>query len=68
MFISSKRFKTLKSYLLGKIIKKNIVNVIYYIFIFVDIGFFFSGYILLKLPFGLNTKIQRNDATRIKFT
>ena len=57
MFISSKRFKTLKSYLLGKMIK-NIVNIIYYIFIFVGCWIFFSDFILLKLPFGLTQKFR----------
>ena len=32
---------------------RNISNAIYYISLFVVGGFFFSGYILLKLPFGL---------------
>lgn len=44
--------------MMGEMIKKNIVNAIYYIFIFVGVGFFFSGFILLKLPFGLTQKFR----------
>jgi hypothetical protein len=82
MFISSKGFKTRKSFfckeetgffsqkyeskaadlmnpnMMGEMIKKNIVNAIYYIFIFVGVGFFFSGFILLKLPFSLTQKFR----------
>lgn len=39
-------------------IKKNAVNGIYFAFIFVGVGFLFSGFILLKLPFGLTQKFR----------
>lgn len=39
-------------------IKKNAVNMLYYALIFVGCGYFFSGFILLKLPFGLTQKFR----------
>lgn len=39
-------------------IKKNAVNMLYYALLFVGCGYFFSGFILLKLPFGLTQKFR----------
>lgn len=39
-------------------LKKNVVNALYYILIFVGCGYFFSGFIMLKLPFGLTQKFR----------
>lgn len=39
-------------------VKKNFVNMLYYGVIFVGCGYFFSGFILLKLPFGLTQKFR----------
>lgn len=38
--------------------KKNLINALYYIVIFVGVGYLFSGFILLKLPFGLTQKFK----------
>lgn len=39
-------------------VKKNAINMLYYGLIFVGCGFFFSGFILLKLPFGLSQQYR----------
>ncbi|MCQ2816759.1 MAG: TMCO1/EMC3 family protein [archaeon] len=39
-------------------IKRNVTNAIYYLLMFVGGGYFFSGFILLKLPFGLTQKFR----------
>ncbi len=39
-------------------LKKNIVSFLYYAILFVGVGFLFSGFILLKLPFGLTQKFR----------
>lgn len=39
-------------------VKKTVLNYLYYIIIFVGGGYFFSGFILLKLPFGLTQKFR----------
>ena len=39
-------------------IKKMFSNMVYYLIIFVGVRFFFSGFILLKLPFGLTQKFR----------
>merc|ERR1712032_306343 len=39
-------------------IKKNAVNGLYFAFIFVGVGYLFTGFILLKLPFGLTQKFR----------
>jgi hypothetical protein len=39
-------------------LKKNVLNALYYILIFVGVGYLFSGFILLKLPFGLTQKFR----------
>jgi hypothetical protein len=39
-------------------LKKSGVSGLYYVIIFVGVGFFFSGFILLKLPFGLTQKFR----------
>ena len=39
-------------------ITRNISNAIYYISLFVVGGYFFSGYLILKLPFGLSRKFK----------
>lgn len=44
--------------MMGDMVKKNAVNMLYYGLIFVGCGYFFSGFILLKLPFGLTQKFR----------
>ena len=44
--------------MMGDMMKKNLVNALYYIVIFVGGGYFFSGFILLKFPFGLTQKFR----------
>lgn len=44
--------------LMFDMIKKNAVNGIYFAFIFVGVGYLFSGFILLKMPFGLTQKFR----------
>lgn len=39
-------------------VKKNVLNGLYYVVIFLGGGYFFSGFILLKLPFGLTQKFR----------
>lgn len=39
-------------------LKRNISNAVYYLIMFVGGGYFFSGFILLKLPFGLTQKFR----------
>jgi len=39
-------------------LKKNVVSGLYYAILFVGVGFLFSGFILLKLPFGLTQKFR----------
>jgi hypothetical protein len=39
-------------------LKKNVVNALYYILIFGGVGYMFSGFILLKMPFGLTQKFR----------
>jgi hypothetical protein len=39
-------------------LKKNVLNGLYYVLIFVGVGYLFSGFILLKLPFGLTQKFR----------
>lgn len=40
------------------VMKKNLINGLYYALIFVGVGYMFSGFILLKLPFGLTQKFR----------
>jgi hypothetical protein len=40
------------------VLKKNLINGLYYALIFVGVGYMFSGFILLKLPFGLTQKFR----------
>ena len=59
----SREFKENKAELMnpnmmGDILKKNISNAVYYISLFVVGGYFFSGYLILKLPFGLTRKFK----------
>ena len=44
--------------MMSDMLKKNVVNALYYILIFGGIGYMFSGFILLKLPFGLTQKFR----------
>lgn len=44
--------------LMGDMLKKNVLNALYYAIIFVGVGYIFSGFILLKLPFGLTQKFR----------
>ena len=44
--------------MMGDMLKKNISNAVYYISLFVVGGYFFSGYLILKLPFGLTRKFK----------
>jgi hypothetical protein len=44
--------------MMGDMLKKNVVNALYYIVVFGGIGYMFSGFILLKLPFGLTQKFR----------
>jgi hypothetical protein len=40
------------------VLKKNLINGLYYALVFVGVGYMFSGFILLKLPFGLTQKFR----------
>ena len=44
--------------MMGDMLKRNITNAVYYISLFVVGGYFFSGYLILKLPFGLTRKFK----------
>lgn len=44
--------------MMGDMLKKNLVNGLYYIIIILGGGYFFSGFILLKFPFGLTQKFR----------
>ena len=44
--------------MMTEMLKKNVLNALYYILIFVGVGYLFSGFILLKLPFGLTQKFR----------
>lgn len=44
--------------MMGDMLKKNVVNALYYILMFGGVGYMFSGFILLKLPFGLTQKFR----------
>ena len=44
--------------LMGDMLKRNFSNAIYYISLYVVGGYFFSGYLILKLPFGLTRKFK----------
>jgi hypothetical protein len=44
--------------MMGDMLKKNVLNALYYGLIFVGVGYMFSGFILLKLPFGLTQKFR----------
>jgi hypothetical protein len=44
--------------MMGDMLKKNVLNGLYYALIFVGVGYMFSGFILLKLPFGLTQKFR----------
>ena len=44
--------------LMGDMIKKQVVNMLYYAITIVGCGYFFSGFILLKLPFGITQKFR----------
>ena len=44
--------------MMGDMMKKNFVNMLYYAVIFMGCGYFFSGFILLKLPFGTTQKFR----------
>lgn len=44
--------------MMGDMLKKNVLNGLYYALIFVGVGYIFSGFILLKLPFGLTQKFR----------
>ena len=44
--------------MMGDMLKRNVTNAIYYISLFVVGGYFFSGYLILKLPFGLTRRFK----------
>jgi hypothetical protein len=44
--------------MMSDMLKKNVLNGLYYVLIFVGVGYLFSGFILLKLPFGLTQKFR----------
>ena len=44
--------------MMGDMLKRNVTNAVYYISLFVVGGYFFSGYLILKLPFGLTRKFK----------
>jgi hypothetical protein len=44
--------------MMGDMLKKNLINGLYYVLVFVGVGYMFSGFILLKLPFGLTQKFR----------
>lgn len=60
----SREFKSTQSMdfmnpsMMGDMLKKNVTNAVYYISLFVVGGYFFSGYLILKLPFGLTRKFK----------
>lgn len=56
--IESKAAELMNPNMMGDMIKKNAINMLYYALIFVGCGYFFGGFILLKLPFGLTQKFR----------
>ena len=44
--------------MMGDMLKKNLLNGLYYLLVFGGVGYLFSGFILLKLPFGLTQKFR----------
>ena len=60
----SREFKSTQSMdfmnpnMMGDMLKRNFTNAIYYISLYVVGGYFFSGYLILKLPFGLTRKFK----------
>jgi ER membrane protein complex subunit 3 len=54
----SKPAEMMNPNMMGDMIKKNAVNMLYYALVFVGCGYFFGGFILLKLPFGLTQRFR----------
>ena len=54
----SKPADVMNTNMMGDMVKKNAVNMLYYAVIFIGCGYFFSGFILLKLPFGTTQKFR----------
>lgn len=56
--IESKPMEMMNSNMMTDMLKKNAINMLYYVIVFVGCGYIFSGFILLKLPFGLTQKFR----------
>ena len=56
--IENKAPEVMNPNMMVDVLKKNLINGLYYALIFVGVGYFFSGFILLKLPFGLTQKFR----------
>lgn len=56
--VEAKEANVMNPNMMGDMLKKNLLNGLYYILVFVGVGYFFSGFILLKLPFGLSQKFR----------
>ena len=54
----AKQAELMNPNMMGDMMKKQAVNAVYYISLFVVGGYFFSGYLILKLPFGLTRKFK----------
>ena len=56
--VEAKQAEIMSPNMMFDMMKKNLINALYYIVIFVGGGYLFSGFILLKLPFGLTQKFK----------
>jgi hypothetical protein len=56
--IENKAPEVMNPNMMVDVLKKNLINGLYYALIFVGVGYMFSGFILLKLPFGLTQKFR----------
>ena len=56
--IEAKAAEIMNPNMMGDMLKKNLLNGLYYTLIFVGVGYFFTGFILLKLPFGVTQKFR----------
>ena len=56
--IENKAADVMNPNMMVDVLKKNLINGLYYALIFGGVGYMFSGFILLKLPFGLTQKFR----------